>query len=52
MSLRVPKAEVISATKKRFENHLTTKTYRGIIAEFCFGSMFNVKGFISMVKIL
>ena len=26
MSLRVPKAEVVSATKKRFENHLMTKT--------------------------
>ena len=26
MSLRVPKADVISATKKRFENHLMTKT--------------------------
>ena len=25
MSLRVPKAEVVSATKKRFENHLMTK---------------------------
>merc|ERR1712013_633444 len=26
MSLRVPKAEVVSATKKRFENHLMTTT--------------------------
>ena len=26
MSLRVSKAEVVSATKKRFENHLMTKT--------------------------
>ena len=26
MSLRVPKAEVVSETKKRFENHLMTKT--------------------------
>ena len=26
MSLRVPEADVISATKKRFKNHLMTKT--------------------------
>ena len=26
MSLRVTKAEVVSATKKRFENHLMAKT--------------------------
>ena len=25
LSLRVPKAEVVSATKKKFENHLVTK---------------------------